>query len=101
LRPRFLCTALILTLTAGAEANTGERGKLFIQAFPPADYAGSQQVWDVVQNRLGFIYAANNVGVIEYDGARWRTIDAGSEVGRHRAEASRQDLRHLRPSGRW
>ena len=32
------------------------------------------QNWSIVQDQRGVIYAANNGGILEYDGVSWRTI---------------------------
>lgn len=47
--------------------------------FPSMHYAANEyrqypQNWDIVQDKEGLVYAANNDGVLEYDGVRWRLI---------------------------
>lgn len=39
--------------------------------FSPHQYQGGIQNWNIKQDSLGFIYVANNYGLLEYDGARW------------------------------
>lgn len=36
------------------------------------DYQAGTQNWSIVQQPNGWIYAANNYGLLEYDGAQWR-----------------------------
>ncbi len=49
--------------------------KYFTRNYFPIDYAGQNQMYEVVQDRRGVMYLGNNVtGVIEYDGVNWRTI---------------------------
>jgi len=35
------------------------------------DYKGANQSWTIVQNRQGFLYFANNAGLLEFDGCEW------------------------------
>lgn len=51
-----------------------EAGLPFLQNFRPKDFHGLPQIWDIVQDQRGVMYFANNGGVLEYDGASWRTI---------------------------
>ena len=37
----------------------------------PEDHGGGSQTWSLTQDDNGFIYAANNEGLLEYDGHRW------------------------------
>ena len=37
-----------------------------------ADYAAGTQNWQLVTTSNGWLYAANNYGLLEYDGAQWR-----------------------------
>ena len=37
-----------------------------------ADYAAGTQNWQLVTTANGWLYAANNYGLLEYDGAQWR-----------------------------
>jgi len=38
------------------------------------DYDASPVNWSVVTHPDGFVYVGNNMGVLEFDGARWRTL---------------------------
>ncbi|HCY87384.1 MAG TPA: hypothetical protein DHV36_19780, partial [Desulfobacteraceae bacterium] len=50
-------------------------GKPFSNTYPPIVYKGQNQVYDVVKDHRGVLFAGNNVnGVLEYDGITWRTI---------------------------
>ena len=44
------------------------------------EYLQHPQNWDIVQDDRGIIYVANNNGVLEYDGERWRTISTTTEA---------------------
>lgn len=51
-----------------------EVGRPFMATFTLKDYPGDVQTWAFVQDRRGVIYAGNQPGVLEYDGASWRMI---------------------------
>ncbi|MEZ5072503.1 MAG: LuxR C-terminal-related transcriptional regulator [Bacteroidales bacterium] len=42
-----------------------------IVKFSPSDYKAENQNWAIAQDSKGFIYAANNEGLLEYNGAEW------------------------------
>tara|TARA_Y100001980_G_C14556878_1_gene352188 strand:- start:46260 stop:49184 length:2925 start_codon:yes stop_codon:yes gene_type:complete len=46
------------------------------------DYNGGIQNWDITQDQRGFIYVANNFGLLEYDGRIWKnhTVDNNTRV---------------------
>jgi ligand-binding sensor domain-containing protein/DNA-binding CsgD family transcriptional regulator len=43
-----------------------------IRNFPKKIYQAGTQNWDAVQDRRGVMYFANNEGLLQYDGSRWR-----------------------------
>jgi len=45
-----------------------------MQSFGPKTYDGHQQNWSMLQDDRGVIYIGNLPGVLEYDGANWRSI---------------------------
>lgn len=49
-------------------------GRPFVRSFGSRDYEADSQNWAVVQDPRGLIYAANNQGVLEFDGVKWRLI---------------------------
>lgn len=48
-------------------------GLPFIKNFDHKTYQASAQNWAIAENDKGFIYFANNSGLLEYDGSTWRT----------------------------
>ena len=42
-----------------------------IVKFSASEYGAENQNWDVTQNLQGYIYVANNEGLLEYNGSRW------------------------------
>ncbi|HWT15127.1 MAG TPA: ATP-binding protein [Patescibacteria group bacterium] len=75
---RLLLVLSLLWLTPLAAiaqgAARGEAGLPFLRNYTPRDYAAHGQNWALVQDARGVIYAGNNDGVLEFDGARWRLI---------------------------
>ena len=49
-----------------------------VRTFTPDDYAAGTQNWALLQQRNGWIYAANNYGLLEYDGSRWQLYGIGN-----------------------
>ena len=79
----LLLTGLLLDISPVgvlAQAPAAKRyGEFYIQNFKPRDYGAAPQNWEVIQDQNGLIYAANQSGVLEYDGVSWRTIVGGEE----------------------
>jgi AraC family transcriptional regulator, chitin signaling transcriptional activator len=42
-----------------------------IQNFSSVEYGAASQNWDIAIDSLGIIYAANNEGLLSYDGMQW------------------------------
>ena len=59
-----------------------ELGRQPYKNFTYREYSGHYQNWSVVQDKRGLIYAANNTGVLEFDGSDWRTISIFGAVAR-------------------
>ena len=57
-------------------------GLPFINNYKPGDYHGGILNWQIIQDRRGLIYIANNFGVLEFDGSQWRLypVPKGTKV---------------------
>jgi signal transduction histidine kinase/DNA-binding NarL/FixJ family response regulator len=51
-----------------------EKGYRFLKNFTYNEYDHSPQNWSMTQAGNGLLYVANQAGVLEYDGVRWRVI---------------------------
>ncbi len=73
---RIVITTLLLSLAPHvAVGQSGERGIPFrSEHYAPSEYGYQPQNWDIVQDDQGLMYVANNDGVLQYDGERWRLI---------------------------
>lgn len=73
----FTLFTLVWTSQVAPAQTTGgdERGIPFpSEHYAPPEYEQDPQNWGVAQDDRGIIYVANNHGVLEYDGERWRLI---------------------------
>ena len=43
-----------------------------IRHFTPQDYGAGTQNWDIIEHANGWIYVANNYGLLETDGSQWQ-----------------------------
>lgn len=51
-----------------------EVGLPLFKSYKAKDYNGGTQNWALLQDEQGLLYVGNNVGVLEFDGARWRSL---------------------------
>ncbi len=59
----------LFVFTGGIHAQEAPR----IRNFTPADYRAQNQNWSIAQaGHTGWLYAGNNGGLLEFDGARWQ-----------------------------
>lgn len=78
----FFLSVLLLSTTQLLSSHAQELGRYPIHNFNHRDYSGHSQNWAVIQDPRGLIYAANNKGVIEYDGSDWRYISINGALSR-------------------
>ena len=69
---------LLLAISRVAAGQSGGQDELGIpfpsEHYAPPEYQQDPQNWGIVQDDQGLIYVANNDGVLQYDGERWRLI---------------------------
>ncbi len=69
----LLFVATLFPLMAAESPRT--TGSPFLHAWRSEDYGASPVNWRIEQHpTTGYIYATNNLGVLEFDGATWRLI---------------------------
>lgn len=61
-----------LTLPAYGQQNQDFKGFPFITNYEPAAYEAGIQNWDIIQDDVGRIYVANNLGLLEFEGKIWK-----------------------------
>ena len=73
-----LCRNFWLWLCFIATANfavlASENGLPLLKNYKPKEYNAGTQNWAIVQDQRGILYVGNNVGVLEFDGVKWQTI---------------------------
>jgi hypothetical protein len=65
----LLIFGLLFHLSSFAEIK--KIGTPFIRNFLKREYKAGTQNWSIVQDKRGFIYTANNEGLLVYDGNQW------------------------------
>ena len=73
-RLTVLAIALLCSLSVFAEWAP------LVRTFTPDDYDAGTQNWALLQQKNGWIYAANNYGMLEYDGSRWKLYGIGNST---------------------
>jgi signal transduction histidine kinase/CheY-like chemotaxis protein len=59
-----------------------EEGRPFVRHYQPAEIGGTSQIWSILQDKRGVIYAGTNSGIGEFDGSTWRRIKSGAGSAR-------------------
>ncbi|MFO7668408.1 MAG: hypothetical protein R6W31_02000 [Bacteroidales bacterium] len=65
----FTLFALLFT---GMNLRGQSGGGFVIHNFTKKEYQAESQNWSITRDQKGFIYAANNVGLLEFDGVDWK-----------------------------
>ena len=61
---------------------TNSTGFPFFENYSPDHYNRSAQNFQILQTKDGLIYAANNSGLLEFDGVNWRAVDVPNRTSR-------------------
>ncbi|WP_301003824.1 hybrid sensor histidine kinase/response regulator [Arsukibacterium sp.] len=69
----------VIALQLPALAATFEHGMPLLHNLKPKDYHAGTQNWALLQDQRGVLYVGNNVGVLEYDGQSWRTLQTSNK----------------------
>lgn len=77
---RWLVCALFASALGAVPSVPRPAGVPFLTSWDPDDYAAAPSNYRIVQHpQTGFIYAANNYGLLEFDGATWRLLKLRTE----------------------
>jgi len=63
---------LVMVLPVMLQAEIKKIGTPFIRNFPKREYKAGTQNWTITQDKRGYIYTANNEGLLIYDGNQWQ-----------------------------
>jgi serine phosphatase RsbU (regulator of sigma subunit) len=69
----FFFLLVIQTLPGWAQVKN--KGIPFIKNYTTDNYHAHDQNWFISQDQRGVIYVANSLGVLEFDGVKWRLLD--------------------------
>jgi ligand-binding sensor domain-containing protein len=69
---------LIISFSVSVFAQTNYSGIPKIQNYPKSEYNGGTQNWTISQDRNGFIYFANNDGLLSFNGIEWELTKVSS-----------------------
>lgn len=76
--PLPLAGAILIILLANLRAGDGPlRGLPEIRGFPSSAYGASPQNWAVCPSDDGLLWFGNNLGILSWDGTRWRLHKTG------------------------
>ncbi len=71
---RIFAILLLLQLEISTYGQIKSIGTPNITHYSREDYNASTQNWDILQDKRGILYFANNDGLLEFDGINWRRI---------------------------
>ncbi|OHX67624.1 triple tyrosine motif-containing protein [Flammeovirga pacifica] len=77
----LLLLLIITTLTSQPSFSTNKQlGIPIVNQFSATVYGAGSQNWSITQNEDGFIYIANNFGLLEFNGVNWKvhTMNKGN-----------------------
>ena len=93
--PSILIAAL-LTISICSLAQPNNIGIPPIRNFNNKDYRAGTQNWQITHDQKGLIYAANNEGLLEFDGNHWRTFPIANGTGLRSVEVAADGKIHYR-----
>ncbi len=76
---RKLWLWLLLLATVHFTVFASENGLPLLKNYKPNEYNAGTQNWAIVQDQRGILYVGNNVGVLEFDGVHWQTIQTSNQ----------------------
>jgi len=78
----FLFIGLLLGSSGGVFLSCKNPGLKYYRNYSIEEYVYQPQNWCIVQDHRGVIYAANQGGVLEYDGVSWNLIKVSNQAVR-------------------
>ncbi|MCU0286820.1 MAG: hypothetical protein MUF15_10520, partial [Acidobacteria bacterium] len=81
----FLLVILLLPIFLFGEPPAkyaGIRSCKYLKNYSPDDYLAHEQNWCIIQDKQGIIYAANQGGLLQFDGVTWNSIDVDNNSAR-------------------
>ena len=72
MRPLLLLFVFSVLIFVPGRSQTMQSGIPPINNFSKQDYQAETQNWAVTEDQRGLVYFGNNLGLLEFDGNRWR-----------------------------
>ncbi len=72
---KILCFLLFSLFSLHIHSQVNQNGVPLIKNYSPEDYKASSQNWSIVKDRRGLMYFANNFGLLQYDGSKWKLYE--------------------------
>ncbi|MDW3192921.1 MAG: ATP-binding protein [Cytophagales bacterium] len=69
------------------------------QYYSPQDYQAASRNWSIVTDSTGVVYAANEDGVLRYDGIRWELIELPFQQKAYWVEIDEEDIIYVGANG--
>ena len=76
----FVLFVVVIAQFSTAKADVTFLGIPEIDYYNRRVYGGGTQNWKISQSEKGFIYSANNDGILEFDGTSWRLLHKATNV---------------------
>ncbi len=70
-----ICYILFFLFPILSFAQVKNVGSPSIRNYPKSEYNGGTQNWGISQDQHGFMYFANNDGILRFDGFNWQMLD--------------------------
>ncbi len=81
MKPKLILTYILaFLLSSFTYGKIKSVGVPKIQNFLKREYGGATQSWAVAKDSRGFMYFANNDGLLEYDGNNWKTYQLPANI---------------------
>ena len=68
----FISCLLAIVITINGQ----QHAPYLIRNFTKKEYRAESQNWSITRDQYGYIYAANNIGLLEFDGVEWKFYPA-------------------------
>ncbi|WP_282037462.1 helix-turn-helix and ligand-binding sensor domain-containing protein [Saccharicrinis aurantiacus] len=80
---KYIIVLIVMHIGVASYAQIKKIGLAEVEVFNRRQYNGATQNWKITQSEYNYIYAANNDGLLEFDGETWRRyINTGNTIVR-------------------
>lgn len=76
---KYILVLVLLVLCSNFNLNAQQWSIPYLKNYSPKLYEGGADNWSIVQDKRGVMFFANAIGVLEYDGTRWRMYSVSNQ----------------------